>query len=69
MTLCVRNLLENYMKVVGATSEMSKIKLKNKMNLKLPFIFQLSDVTVAVTSCVASHMGLEASYSSSLFSL
>lgn len=57
------------MKVEGATSEMCKITLKNKLNLKLPFIFQLGDVTVAVTSCVALHMRLEASYSKSLFSL
>lgn len=57
------------MKVVGATSETCKIKLKNKLNLQLPFIFQLGDVTVPVTSCVALHMGLEASYSKSLFSL
>lgn len=57
------------MKVVGATSETSRIKLKNKLDYKLPFIFQFSDVTVAVTSCVALHMGLEASYSRSLSSL
>lgn len=52
MTLCDRNLLKNYVKVVGETSEMCKIKLKNKLNLKLPFIFQLGDVTRPVTSCV-----------------
>lgn len=57
------------MKVLGETPETCEIKLKFKLNLKLPFIFQLSDVTVAVTSCVALHMGLEASYSKSLFSL
>ena len=67
VTLCDRNLLENYMKVVGETSETCKIKLKNKLNL--PFIFQLGEVTVPVTSCVASHKGLEASYGKSLFPL
>lgn len=57
------------MKVAGETSETCKIKLKNKLNFKLPFIFQLGDDTVPVTSCVASHMGLEALYGKSLFPL
>lgn len=40
------------MKVVGETSETCKMKLKNK----LPFIFRFGDVTMAITSCIASHM-------------
>lgn len=41
------------MKVVGETSVTCKIKLKNKLNLKLPFISQFCDVMVPVTGCVA----------------
>lgn len=57
------------MKAVGETSETCKIKLKNKLNVQLPFLFHLGDITLPDTSWVASHMGLEALYGKSLFPL
>lgn len=53
VTLRDRNLLKNYMKVVGEMSITCKIKLKNKLNLQLPFILQFHDLTLPVAGCVA----------------
>lgn len=53
VTLCDRNLLKNYMKVVGEMSITCKIKLKNKLNLQLSFILQFHGLTLPVTGCVA----------------
>lgn len=52
------------MKVVEEMSMTCKIKLKNKLNLQLPFILQFHDLTLPV-AVLLLHVGLEALYGKS----